>query len=483
MTKAPITFNTDIEVRVALANAKKRKLAMWAKEEGTKRGKGALELRASAEGKGRWYWRYTLPDRSTTRIPLGVYGDRNGELTLKGARKERDDKVALYMKPESRDVRTFEAEQEQQRREAVEQAARDRVAKLEAKRERLTLTVDLLFAEYVTHLEAAGKALSARDAGNMFKNHVGEAFPEIAALPASDLTPAHVVEILRRLIDLKKPTTARKLRSYLRAAYRLAADAAHDPNSRAQMDRFGIKDNPVTAVKTVTGGNVSGEHTLNERELKAYMAWLEGNRSQNTDALILALYLGGQRMSQLLRVRVSDIDSGEQTIQLEDGKGRRSKPRKHLVPYGTRARLLIDELLASCVDRKSEYLFVTDTDSVQSKLTATSKQVNLACSEIADDPAAHGLDTFKPFRMGDIRRTCETMLAPIVSKDIRAQLLSHGISGVQTTNYDKYDYIDEKRAAINLWELKLADIVKGKFKVAATKPKVAALVKRQSKSA
>ena len=68
------------------------------------------------------------------------------------------------------------------------------------------------------------------------------------------------------------------------------------------------------------------------------------------------------------------------------------------------------------------------------------------------------------FDLGDIRRTCETMLAGLgVSKEIRAQLLSHGIGGVQDAHYDRHGYIEEKRGALKLWETKLGEIV-GKSK-------------------
>jgi len=39
-----------------------------------------------------------------------------------------------------------------------------------------------------------------------------------------------------------------------------------------------------------------------------------------------------------------------------------------------------------------------------------------------------------------------------VSRDIRAQLLSHGISGVQAVNYDRYSYMKEKHSALLKWE-------------------------------
>ena len=50
----------------------------------------------------------------------------------------------------------------------------------------------------------------------------------------------------------------------------------------------------------------------------------------------------------------------------------------------------------------------------------------------------------EPFRLRNLRRTCETMLAGLgVSSDIRAQLQSHGL-GVQNRHYDRHDYAPEK---------------------------------------
>ena len=42
-----------------------------------------------------------------------------------------------------------------------------------------------------------------------------------------------------------------------------------------------------------------------------------------------------------------------------------------------------------------------------------------------------------------------------VHKDIRAQLLSHGISGVQAAHYDRYEYFKEKQETLVAWEKRL----------------------------
>jgi len=66
------------------------------------------------------------------------------------------------------------------------------------------------------------------------------------------------------------------------------------------------------------------------------------------------------------------------------------------------------------------------------------------------------------FDLRDIRRTCKTMLPGMgVSKDVRAQLLSHELSGVQAAHYDRYEYITEKRNALEARERRLDEIAKG----------------------
>ncbi|MGA7538217.1 MAG: hypothetical protein WBW93_05570 [Steroidobacteraceae bacterium] len=66
------------------------------------------------------------------------------------------------------------------------------------------------------------------------------------------------------------------------------------------------------------------------------------------------------------------------------------------------------------------------------------------------------------FEMRDLRRTAETMLASLgLSGDVRAQLQSHGLGGVQMRHYDRHDYALEKRAAVELWAAHLERLKAG----------------------
>jgi hypothetical protein len=62
-----------------------------------------------------------------------------------------------------------------------------------------------------------------------------------------------------------------------------------------------------------------------------------------------------------------------------------------------------------------------------------------------------------------MRSTCETMMAAMgISKDIRAQIQSHGLGGVQARHYDRHDYMPEKRNALEAWTKRLSAIEAGK---------------------
>ena len=66
------------------------------------------------------------------------------------------------------------------------------------------------------------------------------------------------------------------------------------------------------------------------------------------------------------------------------------------------------------------------------------------------------------FQLRDLRRTCETMLAAMgISSDIRAQVQSHGLGGIQVRHYDRHNYIEEKRSALEKWNRHLDKIIAG----------------------
>jgi len=55
------------------------------------------------------------------------------------------------------------------------------------------------------------------------------------------------------------------------------------------------------------------------------------------------------------------------------------------------------------------------------------------------------------FKLKRVRSGVETALASRgISRDVRGYLQSHGLSGIQYKHYDDYDYLQEKRSALDV---------------------------------
>ncbi len=408
------------------------------------RGEGRLAARVMRDGV-LFYFRYRVNGQNRA-IPLGQYdegGKRGNKLT--DARREAAKLAALL-----RDGVTDLHEHLRREREAREREAR--AAEERARREREAAsrgTLAQLCDAYTEHLKRQGKQAKG-DVKSIFKLHVLEADPELAARRAADITTGEFSGLLAKLIDANKGRTAAKLRAYLRAAYTLALQSHTDPAAPLGMRAFGITVNPLASIPALARFSRARDRVLNAPELAAFHKRLEAlPEGPNRDALLTALYLGGQRPAQLLRVRAADVDLPGATITLRDPKGKRHEPRRHTLP-------LVGEA-ATIVERSVTGL------SGETRIFST--RAEALSVDVSDISAAmvKAEEAREAFQLRDIRRTCETMLASLsVSSDVRAQLQSHGLGGVQNRHYDRHDYMTEKKRALELWAAHLKGLKEGK---------------------
>lgn len=449
---------TDKEIAAAIRKAKKTAADVYLTDEGKARGVGRLRVRARSTGQVLFYFRYTNPAGRQEQLALGVYNPtgRDG-LTLRTARVRAGDLSLRYQKGEH-DLRAHLEHDEAERQTQLEEAKR---AREEAERLDKSGTLRALLDGYADHLDARGK-VSAKQARTLFKKNLYEAKPDLAAMRASAITHQDVNAILAALVEKGKGRTAGKLRAYLRAAYTLALQAGSDPTVPSALHGFHLSANPVAAIpaKALAAFNRTRDRTLNVSELKAYMAALDSLPAGMTrDTLWLTLLLGGQRPAQLLRVTPADIDLDSFTITLRDAKGARTQPRVHRLPLPSRAAALVQRVhttTASAHDCKSPFVFTNN-----GKVPVRVETLSAAVAEISKGMLAQKLAR-AAFELRDVRRTCETMLAGMgISSDVRAQILSHGLGGVQQRHYDRHDYMTEKLSALTAWDNRLREITEG----------------------
>jgi len=330
-----------------------------------------------------------------------------------------------------------------------------RVAAKAAKAAAAEYTVEALCDWYVKHQRGLGKQ-SATDAAGIFAKHVNQS--AFAALPARELTAKQATALIRTVVEAGHARTAAKLRAYLRAAYALAQGADTNPQAPAALVLFGVETNPVASTAAIKNAAGTRDVTLTDEELGEVLRLLAARRTVSHDdalaALELSLILGGQRLAQVLRITAADVDCEAATVTLFDPKGRRIVARRHVLPLTATALELVNTCMAV---RRAEWLF-GDKAVQTNKDTVARKGVELLAEAQANIARrTKGRAPTRPkIEARDLRRTAETMLAAMgVSKDTRAQLLSHGLGGVQDRHYDQHTYMSEKRAALVAWEARL----------------------------
>jgi hypothetical protein len=332
-------------------------------------------------------------------------------------------------------------------REQEKEKQAEKAAKKAATEANQKYTLRALLKAYADHLEARGKIKSAKAARSVIKVHILEADPSLADKPATGITSYDVAALIRRAHEKGKERTAGILRSTISAAYNCGRRAPFDTELPSLFIKFNIVSNPVDVIPTIAVK--AGNRTLSNNELKNYMAALGADTVDM--ALKLALFSGGQRMAELLRAQVTDWNADTKTLRLLDPKGKRKQPREHLLPLGPVASSIVKDLTDKAAARESNSLFASGRKSHVHDTTPGPRVTEIA--------TAIGSE---PFDLRDLRRTVETMLASLgVSRDIRAQLLSHGISGVQAQHYDRHDYLKEKHVTLIKWERHLTRIASG----------------------
>jgi integrase len=448
---------TDKGIRAALSAKSRRTLS----DRGV-RGAGTLILTTRATGGGTWYYRHgDRQGREEFNIAPCDPSGKTG-LTLAQARDEAGKLAKLIQSGVSSLSAHFAAEEAAKL--AAEAAAREAEARAAAAAEqRATRTLRALVKAYADHLQAQGRP-SWRRALQSPARHLPA---DVLDMPAADVRAEHLLPPLRDLIDKGHGTAARLLRAHLRAGFALALSADSDPTVPDGLRGFGLDFNPVDRIpaRGFARFNRAGERALSWPELVAYRKRIEALEAGPVrDALLLQLLLAGQRFRQLVRVVGADVDLHGETVRLFDPKGKRAQPRRHVLPLQGRALELVKRRVEAAVwmpKKKTARAPAAPSDadrpllSHRDRLSLDTVSIAHAGRAIAAAMLEAG-EARSAFRLGDIRRTCETLLAGMrVPRDVRAHLLSHGVSGVQATHYDRHDYMVEMREALEQWEARL----------------------------
>ena len=152
-------------------------------------------------------------------------------------------------------------------------------------------------------------------------------------------------------------------------------------------------------------------------------------------------------------------------IPAERMKGKDSgkkQARAHAVPLTADILALLEQLprfkngkflFSTTFGRSSTWIGTKVKERLDRRMLLTLRALAKSRGE---DPADV---TLKKFINHDIRRTVRSQLSRLkVTEEAREAVLAHARPGIKGT-YDLYDYLDEKREALELWAARLRDIV------------------------
>ena len=390
------------------------------------RGVGKLGLQVTPKGSKQFVFRY-FKNGKAKFIQLGKFP----ELSLSKAR----DNIKSYGQ-QLKDGLDPKVEIEKQLKQTL----------VEERIEAQKGSIEQLFNSYTSQMERDGKRTYQAVLSSLEK----EVYPYIdQSTKAKDITPHDIIILLSNMIKRDAVTQSNRVRSYLMAAFNHGLKHDNDPANYVQDAKFGLTFNPVAGIPKQKAAEKVGEHYLNNAEVKMLLSDMANEfiRFQMGDSIRnliqLCFFTGGQRPYELAATKWDCVDWDNKTLLIKPEISKNKK--EHLIPLTNSAL----NILLNHRERNSESVFIfPHRFDLNNHIRLDSLGQSIARYRDATE--------IRSFIPRDIRRTCKTLMGELgISKSIRDRLQNHALQDVSSKHYDRYDYLPEKRIALESWERQL----------------------------
>lgn len=293
-------------------------------------------------------------------------------------------------------------------------------------------TVADLFEGYVKGLKAAGKPSWKETEKGL--NKVADTLGRNR--PAREIEPEEIVEVIRPIYDRGSRAMADHVRCYIHAAYSWGMKSEHDYRS-ATPRRFRLVYNPASGIPTEP--KVQGTRWLDEDEFVRLYHWLECPDvpvHPSYPRAVQLIMLTGQRVEEIARLHVDQWDAAERIIDWSK--------TKNLQPHAVPVPSIAAELIESIKPNGHGWFFPSAKEP--SKPVSHGTLYSFVWRQ-----RDRGVIPFATNR--DLRRTWKTLAGKAgVPKEIRDRIQNHALQDVSSKNYDRWNYMPEKRAGMKRWD-------------------------------
>lgn len=329
--------------------------------------------------------------------------------------------------------------------EAVEQGNDPGATKQRVKAERMEAQlserdkVKTLLGQY------AKRHLSKLRSGGEVKRRLDVEFlPEYGDHDVQEITKRDIRELLEKIADSGRVTTANRMRLYLSGFFNWC------------IERDSITLSPVQGVKAVAK-EVSRDRVLSDDEIR--LLWLACERAgypwgQAAQTLLLT----GQRLNEVLGMTDSELQGDTWQLSTDRTKNKRA----HAVPLSDAVQSVLSA--ADRIEGHSGLIFTTTGNTPISGHYKARNRLARMMAEIASDEAGVPVE-IPHWTFHDLRRTAATGMARLgIPVRVTEAVLNHvsGTAAGIVSVYQRHDYADEKRNALDAWARLVAELVDGK---------------------
>lgn len=389
-----------------------------------------------------FFIQYQSPVTNKRRfMKLGAYPDTK----LARARKECQSARAMVDSGKDPQIERDEeaSEKLQQKVEREKQAAI----------EKATGTVNQLFKSYIQQLKDDDKRAHI-EVNRIYQKDIKSS---IGKLKARDVAPEQIKNIIRKIYQRGAPIVANQARAYLMAAFNHGIKLDFDPAANTEA-LFRIEHNPARDIP-VPAKVTPGERNLSAEEIRDLWRQLDNAAMafSTKTAIRLLFATGGQRVEEVLGMRWGEVDFERKLWELPINRTKNARP--HVVPLSDLAISLIKGMQILSSD--SQFIF----PSIKGKKPMPYQTLSQAVGRFCNPPArADGEQTkgFPKFVPKDIRRTVKSRMGELgLSKEIRDRLHNHALHDVSSKHYDRFDYLEPKKVAVETWSKWLQSTITG----------------------